>query len=187
MNAGGAFFLFMDDDNICMSDMISTYVGIAQRMNADLVTSRMVLFDGNALIDPARTIPSEIFAPLGPDIGAGAVVNCFGDANMLISRTAFEQLGGFPEDYGYSHQDWEFYAKAALAGMKLETIAEPLFWYRVSSKSMIRQRSSAAFDFRRHIRPYKDVLPPELFRLLQLTQGLVERRDQPVEPNSRRG
>lgn len=182
----GAFVVFLDDDNLPCRDMISRFVQVQQATGAAIVTSRFALFEGTALIRPGRDIPHAIGVPLGPGVSAAVLSNCFGDATMLISREAFERIGGFTEDYGHAHGDWELYTRAAILGLRLETIPLPLFWYRVASNSMLRQRASEATDLLRNIRAYAPNLPPEIYRIVQLAQGVVHRWGKACQPTQER-
>ena len=95
----------------------------------------------------------QLWVPLGNAAGLGVFRNVFGDANALVRRTTFEALGGFTEDYGVGHEDWEFFARASLAGVNLQLVPEPLFWYRLNAASMLRAGNAQA-DHARSLRPY---------------------------------
>ena len=86
---------------------------------------------------------------MGGSAALGIVRNCFGDAAALVSRAAvvetsvpcmqvlttallprsqvsraaFEELGGFTEDVGVGHEDWELWALAVLRGYVLQVSA----------------------------------------------------------------
>jgi len=168
-HARGEYLLFMDDDNFARPEEISTFIRVARRTGADIVTACMDYFEGN---EPPRSNgkPVTRWVPLGPDIAAGYFRNCFGDANCLVRRSTFEKLGGFTEIYGVTHEDWEFLANAALQGCHLEVIPEALFHYRYTPDSMIRSTSTYR-NHLRHIRPYLDSVPPALHRILLMAQG----------------
>lgn len=182
--------VFMDDDNLAHPAMIEAFVETRRRTGADLVTSRFAFFDGTDAIDPAHDVPREIGVPLMPDLGVGVLGNCFGDANMLITRHAFEAIGGFTEDYGRGHEDWELFARAATLGLHHELLGRALFWYRVAPQSMLRGRETPQFDLLRNIRAYAHDVPVGIHRILLLAQGLAHRRTgPPVDPHlpARRG
>ena len=67
---------------------------------------------------------------LGGDVATGAFVNCFGSSNALVRREAFEALGGFSDEAESTLDDWELFSKAALAGLRIETMPEVFVWYR---------------------------------------------------------
>jgi len=177
-HAKGEFIIFMDDDNIAMPDMISQFIAVQEFTRADVLTAFMVHFQGNAVIEPGLSIPPKIALPLGPNNGAGAIGNVWGDANMLIARKVFEEIGGFTEDYGRGHEDWELLARASLKNYRMELITHPLFWYRVDESGMLGRRESVAVDLLRNIRAYREALPPDLYSLVLLAQGLLTSRNQ---------
>ncbi len=95
---------------------------------------------------------------MGRALGVGCIRNGYGDANALVRRELFWQIGGFSEDYGVGHEDWEFFAKAALQGARFAFIPKPLFWYRISNTGMLRSGHTHR-DHYRSLRPYIDHLP----------------------------
>jgi GT2 family glycosyltransferase len=163
----------MDDDNAAMPNEISTLVAVAQRTGAEIVTTFYDAFETERDLEGR---PSAMrFTPLGADPTLGILTNCFGDANALYARQAFDRLGGFTEDYGITHEDWEFFCRASLDGIKLACVPEPLFWYRVDQNGMFRGENTQLHknaNLRRHIRPFLEKLPPYQARLVQLAQGL---------------
>ena len=42
-------------------------------------------------------------------------------------------VGGFTEDAGVGHEDWELWARAILKGYTLQVVPEALYWYRTAS------------------------------------------------------
>ncbi len=172
-HATGDYLIFMDDDNAAMPNEISTLVAVAQRTGAQIVTTFYDAFETERDLEGR---PSTMrFTPLGADPTLGILTNCFGDANALYERQAFDSLGGFTEDYGITHEDWEFFCRASLDGVKLVCVPEPLFWYRVDQNGMFRGEHTQLHknaNLRRHIRPFIEKLPPYQARLVQLAQGL---------------
>ncbi|HXA45518.1 MAG TPA: glycosyltransferase, partial [Candidatus Angelobacter sp.] len=170
-HARGEYLIFMDDDNFAKPHQISTFVQVAQATGADIVTSAMDLFTGSAKPEPDQK-PKARWIFLGGAAGTGAFRNCFGDANACIRREVFLRLGGFTEDYGITHEDWEFHARALLQGCRLETMPEALFFYRVADQSMIRSTSRYA-NHQRSLRPYLEAVPEPLRDLIHFLQGSV--------------
>ncbi len=105
---------------------------------------------------------TEIFAPIGGVYATGAYANLYGDAHALFRRDALERLGGFSEDFGVGHEDWELLARATLSGMTVLAVPEPLFWYRISPDSMLRTRRDPDGDLLRGGRPFLELLPPQI-------------------------
>lgn len=170
----GDYLMFMDDDNVAKPNEIETLVAIAKRTKAGIVTSFCDVFYSESDLD--REVAPMRFAPFGPDPALGALSNCYGDANALYSRKVFDKLGGFTEDYGITHEDWELFCRASLDGVKMVCVPEPLFWYRIDQGGMFRgQRTQLhkSANLRRHIRPFLEKLPYYQAKLVQLAQGLT--------------
>jgi glycosyltransferase involved in cell wall biosynthesis len=173
--ATGDYLLFMDDDNVAKPDEISTLVAVALRTGSDLVTCFFDAFESEQTVTENQPPPLRL-TPFGSDSTLGILSNCFGDANALYARPLFERLGGFTEDYGITHEDWEFFCRAALEGAKLVCVPEPLFWYRLDPGGMYRGQNTQLHknaNLRRHIRPYLAKLPYDQAKLVQLVQGLT--------------
>jgi O-antigen biosynthesis protein len=177
-HATGDFFLFMDDDNFAEAEEISTLVKVAWRTGADIVTCGLNYFGGQEA--PNTRAGSETrWLPLGGALSVGVFKNCFGDANALVRRSCFESLRGFTEDYGVTHEDWEFHARAVLQGFKLTVVPEFLFWYRVNADSMLRT-TSQFLNHQRSLRPFVAAMPPAFQSLLQFAMGQYVRLTSPA-------
>jgi len=147
--AKGEYLLFMDDDNLAMPHELETFVAVARRTNADILTTVSAVFTGKT--PPER--PKHLWLPLGAATGAGVYRNVFGDTNSFWKQSAFRAVGGFTEDYGIGHEDWEIFAKATLMGLHLELVPEPLFWYRATVGGVQTAGDMAAYHAR-SARPY---------------------------------
>ena len=170
-HARGDYLVFMDDDNVAKPHELSTFIRVARKTGADLLTSSMDVFTG-ANAPGLQSKPCARWVFLGAAAATGAIRNCFGDANGCIRRDAFWRVGGFTEEYGITHEDWEFYAKATLQGCRMETVPESLFWYRTAAGSMIHSTPIHA-NLQRSLRPYIAALPEPLGGLMRLIQGTV--------------
>jgi glycosyltransferase involved in cell wall biosynthesis/predicted HAD superfamily hydrolase len=174
-HASGDYLMFMDDDNVAKPNEISTLVAVAQRTGADIVTAFCDVFETEDTLEGDEPPPMR-FTPFGPDPALGVFTNCYGDANALYSRGVFNKLGGFTEDYGITHEDWELFCRASLEGVKMVCVPEPLFWYRVDPNGMFRgwyTQLHKSANLRRHIRPFLEKLPYYQAKLVQLAQGLT--------------
>lgn len=170
-SARGDFLLFMDDDNVARPNMVSRFVQAALSSGADLVTTVFEVFSGDKK-PTSKTPVVERFLPVGDIVSFSVVANAIGDANSLIRRSLFEKLGGFSEDYGLGHEDFELYLRAVLTGAKTSVIPEPLFWYRRNGESMLSATHAAA-NRMRSFQPYLDHLPAPLAELAVLAHGLA--------------
>ncbi|MGV0084266.1 glycosyltransferase [Rahnella aceris] len=152
--AKGEYLIFMDDDNVAKPHEIETFVKAALNSNADILTTPSDLIFGDEFPAPYRKM-THCWLPLGANLDVASFSNCFGDANSMVRTEVFKELGGFTEDYGLGHEDWEFFAKATLAGFKLMVIPEPLFWYRVANTGMLLSGNSDRNNYRSY-RPFTD-------------------------------
>lgn len=173
--AKGEFIMFMDDDNYAKAREISTFVSVAMHTKADVLTCTNDYFYGNDAPGPDKT-PTGRWVPLGAATTVGMFQNLYGDTNAMIRRKVFIDLGGFPEDYGYALEDWELFSKSVLGGYKLESIPEPLYWYRLRDTS--HSHSTAKFgNAARTIRPYLKQIPQGLHHLVLFAQGMKDSHD----------
>lgn len=171
--ARGEFLLFMDDDNLAKPDELSRLVRTALATGATIVTSSLEIFTGQGAPDDPSAVRSRwLFPPA--DRRIGVFRNCFGDANALVRRADFEELGGFTEDQGVTHEDWELFARCHLAGKRIEVLPEPAFFYRYSPGSMVRRTNEDA-NFARSLRPFLTETPPEWRDVIRLAQGQSRR------------
>jgi GT2 family glycosyltransferase len=159
----------MDDDNIARPHEIGTFVRAALNSGADILTTFIDFFKGELPPDPGQPpLCRWLFA--GVESLAGIARNCFGDANALVRRVVFERLGGFTEDRGTTHEDWEFFARAVLHGCTLEVVPDALVWYRYAGNSMIRSTPTPR-NYARSLRPYLEEVPAPYRDLFRLVQG----------------
>lgn len=167
----GEWVLFMDDDNVAKPRMIRRFVEAALHSEAELLTSVFDVFTGTAKPTPTTPI-QERFLPVGGILSYSVITNVIGDTNALIKRSLFERLGGFTEDYGLGHEDFELYARAVLAKAAIGVIPEPLFWYRRHPTS-VQTATNAAANRMRSLRPFLTALPADLGELAVLTHALA--------------
>lgn len=172
--AQGEYLLFMDDDNVAKPNMISRFVQAAVTSGADLVTAMFDVFSGNRT-PTLRTSIVERFLPLGDIVSFSAISNCIGDANSLMRQSLFKKLGGFSEEYGLGHEDFELYLRAVLTGSVVSVVPESLFWYRRNGLSMLSTTHTTA-NRMRSFRPFMEFLPAPLAELAVLTHGLAYRQ-----------
>lgn len=152
-HARGDYVLFMDDDNIAKPHELAVFARAAQISGADILTTVSDVFNAADGVPSPDQPSQQLWVPLGNARGLGVFRNVFGDANALVRRRTFMSVGGFTEDVGIGHEDWEFFARASLAGADLQLLPEPLFWYRVNATSMLRA-GDARVDHARSVRPY---------------------------------
>jgi GT2 family glycosyltransferase len=184
-HAVAPFLVFLDDDNFLKPHALATLARSAELSHAHILTMVNEKWP-RAAAPPNADASSERWLPLGGAAVVGVFRNCFGDANALVRRTTFEALGGFTEDSGVGHEDWELWVRAVLRGYHILVVPEPLYWYRVlASGGMLAEslgsgaaaRAQLRSNHARNIRPYLQRLAgcPEAQELLLLTEGLSSR------------
>jgi GT2 family glycosyltransferase len=135
--ARGTHILFMDDDNALFASAVSTFVHAMNSSGADICTSFHRTFYGDHV--PARETTGYVqYITLGASLDLGFIENTFGDANAMMLRSVFDKIGYQVELFGRTGEDWEFFARAALAGLKLRVVPKPTYWYRSSTTGMFR-------------------------------------------------
>lgn len=152
--AKGEYLIFMDDDNVAKPHEIEYFVKAALNSQADILTTPSDLIFGDEFPAPFRKM-THCWLPLGADLNVASFSNCFGDANSMVRASTFKAIGGFTEDYGIGHEDWEFFTNAVIAGFKLMVVPEPLFWYRVAKTGMLISGNSDKNNYRSY-RPFAE-------------------------------
>ena len=146
-SATGDYLCFLDDDDIALPEMVRRLVTAATTTGADIVTGLQVPMDEarrfEAWPDPDR-FPGRIdHHPLGGGpLSLAVEENVFGPATALISRKAFDRLGGYSTLKGVGHEDFELYLRAVQQGMRVELCPYPAYLYEVGRPSMISSTSA---------------------------------------------
>ncbi len=159
--ARGKFLVFLDDDNVMLPQMVSLLVSSARRSESKVAVSGHYLWETTQVNAAVPSTAAELSAlrtwiPVGPAALAGLKGNVFGSANFLIAKDTFFSLSGFTEDRS-GWEDYEFHAKASLAGIEYVVVPEPLMLYRIHDRDS--QMSFAGnMDFSRVLRAYKSLL-----------------------------
>ena len=147
--AKGEYLLFHDDDNFAEPNEVETFVAAALAYGADILTAQCYVFhDGELGRDgPTRRVE---FYPIGIGGVFSFFLNRFGDANALVRRSVFEELGGFTEELRRRLEDWEFFLKAYHARQADGHRAGPALQLSRKCDRHARQRQSVA-GFRAHL------------------------------------
>ncbi|WP_210246566.1 DUF6212 domain-containing protein [Mesorhizobium sp. WSM4306] len=133
----GELILFVDDDNALFAEAVDHFVRAMATSGADICTAFQLIFYED-FVPEDRADGLIQYLPLGgPDV-LGLIHNVYGDANAMMRRSVFSQIGLLIEKPGYAMHDWEFFARASLAGLKIRTIPKPLYWYRSKPDGMFR-------------------------------------------------
>ncbi|KAJ3246689.1 hypothetical protein HDU78_006439 [Chytriomyces hyalinus] len=154
--ASGKFVLFLDDDDYSKPHHIETLVKVAINTKTDIVTGGHDVFNGRLRPSSARS--NSRFLPLGQAPLAGMLQNVYGDSAFLVRRDYFIDVGGFTEDFGVGFEDYEFLARAALKGHKMQAVPESLHWYRHHGTTMSTSTNLKTNQLRM-LRPYIESNP----------------------------
>jgi glycosyltransferase involved in cell wall biosynthesis len=175
----GEYILFHDDDNISEPSEIEQFVASALISNADILTCQAFVF--SEMADEGPSSPGKIlYYPIGIGGLFSFFRNRFGDANALVKRTVFDQIGGFTELRDVGWEDWEFFLRAHLLGCSMGVVPEPLFHYRANPNGMLAsgdlgRNYERLYDMIDELRPR---LGSEIFRCAQaegLESAIIER------------
>lgn len=159
-HATGEYLVFVDDDDLPRANKLSIYAAVATHTGADILTCCNDYFNAESPL-------TGRYVPLGGCAAAGLFRNVFGGANGMIRRSVFDALGGYTELHGVGFEDWEFLAKAVLAGHTLLPVPEGLYRYRITANSMVRSTRHYA-NQQRKLAPYRAAVPTSLRALMPL-------------------
>lgn len=170
--ARGNYLLFLDDDNVATPQMVETLVAAAIRSDADAVTCFASVFEGADEPGPETRV-NDTYMPVGGALGYALAGNAISDTSALLKRELFDELGGFTEDYGVGHEDFELFLRAALRRKDILVVPEPLYWYRRQPSSVGSVTPHAA-NRARSLRPFLDHFGPDMAELLVVAHGMVD-------------
>jgi O-antigen biosynthesis protein len=192
-HAKGEYLFFVDDHTLLLpSTALSVFVQVAQRVDADILTSAMSFFIGPSEGSLDQRMEHSRRPFLGGDVATGAFTNCYGSSNALLRRDAFETIGGFSDEAASTLDDWEIFSKAGLAGLRIETMPEVFVWYREDpdNENMVHSLVNAVRSVRCYTAPDHKVAPaaePALRRVVQFGVGLKFERDAQIGTPISRG
>jgi glycosyltransferase involved in cell wall biosynthesis len=125
----GKYILPLDaDDKIAISYIDKAVSILDNEIEIGVVTPNQVIFFGakNGLEGNAREGGTELF------IGHfNNQVSC-----SVFRKVAWQTCGGYDESMRDGFEDWEFWLRLTNTGLKIATIKEPLFFYRIKKESM---------------------------------------------------
>jgi len=121
---GSAYLLFCHHSVVPDRELASTFVRAAMRCGADVVACGYRLQFAGAT--RPETDPPIIHAPGGPK-SLVPFRNLFGAPVFLISRDAWQSLGGFSTDpWLAGFETWDLFNRATLEGLEIASIPLPL-------------------------------------------------------------
>lgn len=169
--AKGKWLLFFDDDNIAMPHMLKKCAQAAARKKDGVISLMFNVFDGEG--KPDETNRQESFLPVGDTLAYSAINNIIADTTCLVNRDSFVKIGGFTEDYGVGHEDFELLLRFVIAGENIGILPEPLFWYRrTKNKTSVQLNTNEEANRMRSCRPFMEMLPAREAELALMTVGM---------------
>jgi O-antigen biosynthesis protein len=129
--ATGDLLLFFDADNLPKgSDFVATLVRALRWSDAACLTCAYDIVGADSFVPTEQDVIST-YRPRGPCLEAGLVEDVMGDSTMIIWRTVFTRVGGFPAKRP-SWEAHEFLLRLCFQGFQLETFPEALLYSRAS-------------------------------------------------------
>ena len=125
--AQGDYIGFADSDDWAAEDMFARLLDAAERENADIAVCNFY-----SVSDSGQTIMNA--RPQGTDISAAGSV-----WNKIFRRSLIGDIR-FPE--GVWYEDFSFSAKLLLSSRKTVFLEEPLYYYRASHSSTMRNQNA---------------------------------------------
>ncbi len=184
--AKGQWLLFFDDDNVAMPHMLHQCACAAQKRKTGFITIMFDAFEGKET--PTPKVQRERFLPIGNAVAYSTIHNTLADTTSLVYRHAFTRVGGFREDYGLGHEDFEFFLRMVLTGEAVSIIPESLFWYRrAKNKSSVQQDSNVAANRMRSLRPFMELWPAPLGELALMAHDMTHAQGRYASPATASG
>jgi glycosyltransferase involved in cell wall biosynthesis/GT2 family glycosyltransferase len=127
--ATGDLLLFLDADELPKGrDCVASLVRALRRSGADCLTCPYDIVSADRL-RPTEEDVTSTYRPWGACLEAGFFENVLGGAAMILPRSVFARLGGFPTKRA-SWEAHEFLLRLCLKRFRLETFPESLFFRR---------------------------------------------------------
>jgi glycosyltransferase involved in cell wall biosynthesis len=131
-HAKGAIIVTLDADDYFHPDFFERALKV---LNANekvaVVTSYIKMFGKRSGLFKVRggTIYNFLFSNQCP-------------ACAMIRTSCWNEIGGYDEEMKLGYEDWEFYLRMTAAGYLVHVIPEPLFFYRQTEKSTLKNDTS---------------------------------------------
>ena len=171
--------LLLMDDSACLVPNAMSLLGQAMAAGgADILTSSISVIHPIAQVDFNAT-PDRIRLFAGAPL-AGLFENVFGGHVVLVTREAYEGLGGFVaptlDTHGVRNCDawWLFYARAALSAYTMQCVPIPLIQSFQEANAAALEEAPLDYEladiYRKHI-------DPKLFSMPLFAQGIKRKAD----------
>lgn len=183
--ASGDLVLFMDDDDVPFDDLVETLWRARAASGVDVAVAGARFFRGEGA--PTAHEGDVVRISLCEPRELGVISNQYGGPVNLWPRALLERLGGFAD---VATEDWDMLARATLAGARLATPPDPLYWYRQTPGGMYSVDPIAHRDAGLAVTSsrFAEQLPDGMRLLPQLAAGAyseLERRRRAARPRWR--
>jgi hypothetical protein len=182
--ASADLVLFLDDDDLAFDELVASLVRARHRAGADVVVAGARTFEGEGAPEPRPG--DRITISLCEPGELTLLGNHSGGPTCLWTRALLDRLGGFRSTPRVV-EDWHLLVRAELAGARITTPPDPLWWYRRTPTSMFSSDPHAALDAA--LPAMAELIAPSLperARLLPLLAAgayrELERRDEAPRP-----
>jgi glycosyltransferase involved in cell wall biosynthesis len=158
-NARGDYVLLMDAADCLDRGAVATFVNVATRTGADILTCFLALFTGAR--EPTQESGLGHYPFLGGALLPGVFRNHFGSGIIFAHKDVLARVEQPRGDCRPDCAQWEFLARAALMGCRLEVIPLPLAWYRIRDNS----GPHVPIEYNDQVRavtPYAESMPADL-------------------------
>jgi len=145
--SSGSVLLFLDDDNIPELTMVENYRRYYKETESDVFVSNLNIFHD---LKKSELVPWFTF----PDADFSATLgNVISDAQCLIDKNLFLKIGGYTTDRNVGFEDWEFFLKLKLQGVRIHPIVETQYFYRIHKDDVsMRSQTKAMVNNQRAVR-----------------------------------
>jgi hypothetical protein len=147
--------MMQDDDDLALSHMIRSYMYVASRTGAQVLTDISDNYDSRQ----GHMKLSHRSLAIGNAFAHNFFVNDFGKANFCVTPKPALDIGGHhSNDYGNSpYVDWGFLTRASLHRLHMELLPMVLYKYAKQSKGSIWYgRTSVTDKYTGHYKMIED-------------------------------
>jgi glycosyltransferase involved in cell wall biosynthesis len=140
--ADSALLAFLDDDNRFYPNHLELCVEQINRFNLDAIASFMnQTFKNDVLRSTDKINQVAIFA--GQQFnGLNSVSNLVCDTHIVVTKSMFTKVNGFPELFRSSQEDWGLGLKLLDAGAKFGSTGKPTIHYRINNDGVFAMRDN---------------------------------------------
>jgi len=118
--SSGDYILFLENNMELLPDSLAKLLSVAQKTEADILTAAFMK-------ENAQKQEKTIHFYLGACFPLGFLHNIYGENAIFIRKTAWAKMGGFPAPTYGQDALYIFLTMALSAGLRLETIPDPIF------------------------------------------------------------